>query len=73
MNYNDLDSFGWKSTIRKANRGPFTATDSYAYIMTKEREIAITKEVKGEGARDIAEALDQAAAHHVNQLSPIVR
>lgn len=69
MNYNDIDSFGWKSTIRKANRGPFTATDSYAYIVTKGREIPITKEVKGEGARDIAEALDSAAAHHVNQLS----
>lgn len=69
LNYNDLDSFGWKSTIRKANRGPFSATDSYAYITTKGREIAITKEVRGEGARDIAEALDRAAAHQVNQLS----
>ncbi|PLZ00780.1 hypothetical protein CY652_19140 [Burkholderia sp. WAC0059] len=69
MNYDDFTDIGWKSTVRKANRGPLTATDSYVYIMAKGREIAVTKEVKGEGARDIAEALDKAATHHVNQLS----
>lgn len=69
MTYADIDSFGWTSTTRKANRGPLSTTDSYAYITTKGREVAVTKEVKGEGARDIAEALDRAAAHHVNQLS----
>lgn len=66
MNYKDVDSFGWRSTIRK--RGSFSASDSYVYIIAKGREIAITKEVRGEGARDIAEALDGAAAHQVNQL-----
>jgi hypothetical protein len=69
MTYNDIESFGWKSTTRRANRSPLSTTDSYAYITTKGREIAVTKEIKGEGARDIAEALDRAAAHQVNQLS----
>jgi hypothetical protein len=69
MNYNDFTDIGWRSTIRKANRGPLSTTDSYVYITSKGREIAVTKEVKGEGARDIANALDSAAAHHVNQLS----
>ncbi|WCM23176.1 hypothetical protein NDK50_35075 [Paraburkholderia bryophila] len=68
MNYSDFDSIGWRSTIRKANRGPFSSTDSYVYITSKGRDIAITKEVRGEGARDIAEALDSAAARQVNQL-----
>ncbi|WP_162877955.1 hypothetical protein [Trinickia diaoshuihuensis] len=44
------------------------ASDSYVYLIAKGREIAITKEVRGEGARDIAEALDSAAAHKVDQL-----
>jgi hypothetical protein len=69
MSYSDIDSFGWKSTTRRANRSSLSTTDSFVYITTKGREIAITKEVKGEGARDIAEALDKAAAHQVNQLS----
>jgi hypothetical protein len=69
MNYSDFNDIGWKSTIRKANRGPFSATDSYVYIEAKGRQIAVTKEMKGEGARDVAEALDKAATHHVNQLS----
>lgn len=69
MNYSDFNDIGWKSTIRKANRGPFSTTDSYVYIEAKGREIAVTKEIKGEGARDIAEALDKAATNYVNQLS----
>ena len=69
MNYNDIESFGWKSTTRRANRSPLSTTDSYAYITTKGREVVVTKEIKGEGARDLAEALDRAAAHQVNQLS----
>ncbi|AXK66453.1 hypothetical protein CN645_25805 [Burkholderia sp. IDO3] len=69
MNYSDFNEIGWKGTIRKANRGPFSTTDSYVYIEAKGREIAVTKEIKGEGARDIAEALEQAAVNKVNQLS----
>ena len=70
MNYDDIDSIGWNLRTRNGQR---KVNDSYVYITSKSREIVITKEIKGEGARDIAEALDKAAAHQVNQLSPIVR
>lgn len=70
MTYDDIDSFGWN---RRARTGQRKMNDSYVYVTSKGREIAITKEIVGEGARDIAEALDKAAAHQVNQLSPIVR
>lgn len=70
MKYDDIDSFGWNLRTRT---GQLKVNDSYVYITSRGREIVITKEIKGEGARDIAEALDKAAAHHVNQLSPIVR
>jgi len=70
MKYDDIDSFGWNLRTRTGQR---KVNDSYVYITSRGREIVITKEIKGECARDIAEALDKAAAHHVNQLSPIVR
>ncbi|TDQ75485.1 hypothetical protein [Paraburkholderia silvatlantica] len=70
MTYDDIDSFGWN---RRARTGQRKVNDSYVYIMAKGREIAITKEIKGEGARDIAEALEQAAVLKVSLLSPIVR
>ncbi len=66
MTYNDIESFGWN---RRTRTGQRKVNDSYAYVTTKGQEIAVTKEIKGEGAREIAEALDKAAAHHVNQLS----
>ncbi|WP_234775347.1 hypothetical protein [Paraburkholderia tropica] len=68
MSYDDIESFGWKFVTRTGQR---KANDSYVYITAKGREIVVTKEINGEGARDIAEALDKAAAHQVNQLSPI--
>ncbi|WP_176058695.1 hypothetical protein [Paraburkholderia sp. BCC1876] len=70
MNYDDIDSFGWN---RRTRTGQRKVNDSYVYITSEGREIVITKEINGEGGRDIAEALDKAAAHQVNQLSPIVR
>jgi hypothetical protein len=70
MTYDDIESFGWKLVTRTGQR---KVNDSYVYITAKGREIVITKEINGEGGRDIAEALDKAAAHQVNQLSPIAR
>ncbi|WP_207005359.1 hypothetical protein [Trinickia mobilis] len=62
MNYSDFDSIRWRATTRK--QGSANSSDSHAYITAESRETPITKEVRGEGARDIAEALDRAAAHH---------
>jgi hypothetical protein len=73
MNYNDFDSTGRRTITRKANRGLLGTTDSYVYIEAKGREIAVTKEINGEGAREIAAALERATVIKLTQLSPIVR
>ncbi|WP_321890712.1 hypothetical protein [Paraburkholderia tropica] len=70
MTYDDIDTFGWRLVARTGQR---EVNDSYVYITAKGREIAITKEINGEGARDIAKALEEAAVLKVNQLSPLVR
>lgn len=73
MNYDDFTEIGWRSMIRKANGALCSATDSYANAMNKRRKIPVTKEVKGEGALDVADALERAAVDKLKLLSPIVR